>query len=218
MKTIKYFYFNLPAIFLWASGLALWVKAKTFIYSVWDVKPAASKLPGDIIAYSSLNNSMIRDSISKNNIWLSGSEKLQSFIAKIHNLNSKYLWDSFSNLVSIVEMCDSFAYGDHRCLYGLQAVEFGANLFVLHVWWPTDFYDVIPLKNKHLNSLRNEQATNFNLQFKNGKKMNEMDLRLYLKKWTAGFAKPTSEDILWASFSSHAYNTSSAAIPKRETW
>lgn len=63
-----------PAIFLWASGLALWVKAATFRYSDWDIKPAASRLPGDMAEYSSLSSSMIRDSMSKKRMWLSGSE------------------------------------------------------------------------------------------------------------------------------------------------
>lgn len=65
--------FDSPTIFVCASGLALCVSSYTFKYSERDINPAASKLPGDIISYSSLNNSIIKASMSKNKMWLSGS-------------------------------------------------------------------------------------------------------------------------------------------------
>lgn len=74
----------IPAIFLWASGLALWVRAATFKYSACEIKPAASRLPGDMAEYSSLSSSIISDSISKNRIWLSGSAiKIKLFLNNI---------------------------------------------------------------------------------------------------------------------------------------
>lgn len=58
----------LPDIFLWASGLTDWVNAAILLYSVCDIKPAASKLLGDMTEYSSLSNSTINASISKTKI------------------------------------------------------------------------------------------------------------------------------------------------------
>ena len=62
----------LPAIFLWASGLADCVSAATFWYSEAEMRPWASRDPGDIDPYSSLNNCTARVIIKENrNVTLS---------------------------------------------------------------------------------------------------------------------------------------------------